>query len=305
MGQKEAERHRWTQDTHLPRQNELLAHRIERPLPGLSQDQERRKAMVVGGFELPAAFVQLCEATSREEMPYEWELKANVDAYGQPWDPCNLIIHCDPEQIQSDTELLSNMFDEGRFQHGVELPEEERPEPPPEGWPVAPGVIEDEDFTGVANFVWFASAIDGMVYCFDFGMNPKEPSVVFWDGCWRRVAPNFETFMALFVPLGEAPDRSEEEAPPPPQLTDELYAAIFTPRKLLAAWTRGYMLASQPGLRPFFEDIASQYAACNAEERREVEAEVREELVRRGMTDEQRRTLDELWERLQATQRSN
>jgi hypothetical protein len=300
MGQKEAERHRWTQDTHLPRQNELLAHRIERPLPGPNRDQESRRAMVVNDFELPAAFVQLCEAIERGEAPWEWDLQENVDAYGKPWEVADLRIHCDPKGIQADTDrLLYWFYHEGRFQDGVEVPPEEIAEPPPGGWPVAHGCTEDEDFTGVANFVWFASATDGMVYCFDFGTDPKEPSVVYWDGYWRRVAPNFETFMALFddgledgQTLSDDEDDQEHEVDQP------------TPRKLLARSAERYVLGSRFFQLPF-EFVASRYRACSPEERREVEAEVRDKLERRGMPPEQRWTLDELWARLHSTQRSN
>ncbi|HEV8456423.1 MAG TPA: hypothetical protein VGQ24_16135 [Gemmatimonadales bacterium] len=66
-----------------------------------------------------------------------------------------------------------------------------------------------------------------------------------------------------------------------------------------------HYLATEERSRPPFEWLATDYAACSPEERREVEAEVREELERRGMTDDQRRTLDELWARLHATHQSN
>jgi hypothetical protein len=75
--------------------------------------------------------------------------------------------------------------------------------------------------------------------------------------------------------------------------------------QIAAAWTREYVLASQEGLRPIFEDLASYYAACSPKERSEVEVEVREELERLRMTDEQRRTHAELWARLHATHRSD
>jgi hypothetical protein len=158
--------------------------------------------MVVNGFELPEAFVQLCGEIRRDESLNGWWLKEKVDAYSQPWEVDELDIQCDPKEIQSDTEWMWNAYlHEGRFQHGTEVPPDEvLPEPPPEGWPIAYGCIDDEEFTGVANFVWFGSGPDGLPYCFDFGTDPKEPSVVHWEagGYWRRVAPNFETFMALF-----------------------------------------------------------------------------------------------------------
>jgi hypothetical protein len=42
--------------------------------------------MEVNGFQLPAAFVQLCKATRSGKMPDEWALKDDVDAYGSSWE---------------------------------------------------------------------------------------------------------------------------------------------------------------------------------------------------------------------------
>jgi hypothetical protein len=236
--------------------------------------------MVVNGFTLPVAFVQLCEAIQRGEAPMEWELKEDVDAYGHPLPVPYLQIICDPERMQERTEwIIEGYLHENRFQDTDLL----------------------DDFTGVENFVLFADAREDMFYCFDFGADPKEPSVVYcWDGSWDRAAPNFEAFMALFVPWGEGPDRRQENGPPQPG-DPRWEAAKPTPRGILAAWTFRYVVLS-PEDRPFFEDMASQYAACSPEERREVEAKVREELEREGMTDDQRQTLDELWARLRATE---
>jgi hypothetical protein len=56
--------------------------------------------------------------------------------------------------------------------------------------------------------VRFGTSPTGEVYCFDFGGDPREPSVVTWphlDCYWRRVAPNFESFIALFVDYHQSP----------------------------------------------------------------------------------------------------
>ena len=60
--------------------------------------------MVVNGFQLPSAFVNLCEATLRGEMPKSWALKERVDAYGSPWENFDLRIDTDLETITADTE---------------------------------------------------------------------------------------------------------------------------------------------------------------------------------------------------------
>jgi hypothetical protein len=239
--------------------------------------------MVVNGFELPTAFVQFCEAIRRGEAPDVWELKKDVDAYGHPWHVVDLRIIWDPERMQEFTDIISEGFlDEGRFEHDFEEPlEQGRREPPPGGWPGAPGFIED--FTGVANFIMFADTTSGYPLGFDFGADPKEPSVVTWDQYWRRVAPNFTAFMALFVP---------ERLDP-------------APRELLRGWALKYVLDPGEENRPLSQLLPGVYAHVSPEERHRVEAEVREELERRGMTDDQRRALDELWARLHGTHRSN
>jgi hypothetical protein len=246
--------------------------------------------MVVNGFELPTAFVQLCEAIQRGEAPNAWGLKENVDAFGRPWEVEELMFYGYPAEMQYCTERIRN---DVRFQERREF----------------------DDFTGVANLVEFAHATDGAIYCLDFGEDPKEPSVVFCHGeCWR-VAPNFESFMALFVDVQESPqwkermkgsvgEEEEDEEEDEEETTDPAWEASRAPRRLLAAWADQYAVLL-PEDRPCFEEIAREYAACSEGERREVEAEVREELEREGMTNEQRRTLDELWARLRATHQSD
>jgi hypothetical protein len=185
-----------------------------------------------------------------------------VDAYGEPWHVADLGIICEPERRQQLTEVISEGFlHENRFQN--------------------PGSIED--FTGVAHFVAFANTGDGMPYCFDFGADPKEPSVVYWDAGWQRVAPNFTAFVALFVPETLEP----------------------SPRDLLRAWALKYVLDPREENRPLFELLPGFYAHVSPEERHRVEAEVREDLERRGMTDDQWRAHEELWARLRATHQSN
>jgi hypothetical protein len=206
-------------------------------------------------------------------------LRDNVDAYGHPWENFGLILYTDPEFIAEETCQLKRMFrEEHRFQQD-------------EAFRSQPGFIQD--FTGVDNYVRIGGGNTGEPYCIDFGADSEEPSVVSWptiDGYWRRVAPNFETFIALFSDESEAP----------PQAEDEEYEVVQpTPRSLLAAWVPQYVVATQAQSRPgFFVQLASMYAELGPEERQEVGAQVREELERWGMTDEQWRTLDELWVRL-------
>jgi hypothetical protein len=246
--------------------------------------------MVVNGFELPEAFVKLCEAIRRGEAPDEYGLKEDVDAYGRPWEAVVLRIYCEPEDIQAETDLFSNMFlHEERFQQSPECANQ-------------PGFIAD--FTGVANFVWFASVTDGHPYVFDFGTDPKEPSVAYWDGYWRRVAPNLASFIALFVDAFQSPrwlaDDVEDEE-------DEEDVTQLTGRSFLRSNVPYYVVGMQVASAPsFFPQLARAYVQISPEERADVEAEVREDLKRdeaggMKMTDEMRRRLEEVWERLRAS----
>jgi hypothetical protein len=254
----------------------------------------RRKAMVVNGFELPAEFARLFEAIQRGEAPTDWDLKIDVDAYGRPWDVADLRIDQNQKEMQYYTETTREIF----------LAKGSPPDDDLDDLLRDAGVTDRS--AGLANFVFFAHATDGRDYYFDFGTDPKEPSIVsMHEGSWERVAPNFRIFMALFVPSwglsapsGEDSDLSQKLVPLLP--SDEAWiAAQPTPRDLLARWTLYWVVTRHPAV--LFENLASYYAACSEEERREVEAEVREELARRGMTNRQRRTLDGLWERLRAS----
>jgi hypothetical protein len=80
--------------------------------------------------------------------------------------------------------------------------------------------------------------------------------VVYWEeaGYWRRVAPSFAAFMALFVTAAEAPEPTDEL--PPLELSDENWEAVRpTPRFILKGMVPQYVLASREGARPFFEDL--------------------------------------------------
>jgi hypothetical protein len=244
--------------------------------------------MVVDGFELPAAFARLYEAIQRGEAPTDWDLKVDVDAYGRPWRVADLRIDQNQKEMQYFTERIREIF----------LAKGSPPDDDLDDLLRDAGITERS--VGLANFVFFAHATDGRDYFFDFGTDPKEPSIVsMHEGSWERVAPNFRIFMALFD--GGDPDLSQKLVPLQPG--DEGWKAAHpTPRDLLARWTLRWVVTPVTQYTQIFpESIESYYAACSAEERREVEAEVREELERRGMTDYQRRTQEDLWEMLRAS----
>lgn len=144
--------------------------------------------MMVNGLQLPASFVQLASAIRRGELPDNWMLKHDVDAYSNDWQ-ADLEIYYDIERIAANTAELS-----GWFQPGYEAE-------------VAGGHCVNEP--GFIPYIWDFSKIVNFgrqgsdePFCFDYRDDLQQPSVIYWtDACWRRVAPNFEAFMDLFEPF--------------------------------------------------------------------------------------------------------
>ena len=66
----------------------------------------------------------------------------------------------------------------------------------PSEWQNEPRFIPDiVDFSKI---VCFGMSADGAPFCFDFRDNLEQPSVIWWaDAYWRRVAPDFDSFVAL------------------------------------------------------------------------------------------------------------
>jgi hypothetical protein len=164
----------------------------------LSRSLKEETSMEVYGFQLPASFEQLRRDICERKLDSIWVQKGHVDAYGLPWEVPDLTITRDTEKIRSDTDFLRRCFGQGGFHQNESARDK-------------PGFITD--FTDVSKLIWFGRTGSGDPYCFDFGTNLEEPSVVCWDYHWRRVAPSFTSFIALFLPSSEAEafDPSEEE----------------------------------------------------------------------------------------------
>jgi hypothetical protein len=247
--------------------------------------------MIVNGFRLPKAFVQLCEAIQRGEAPVYWELKDEVDAYGHPWTNFGLVLFTDPDRIAQETRTMDWRF---REDQRLQQHEEARDEP---------GFIQD--FSGVANYVQFGTSNTGEAYCFDFDGAPREPSVVTWPelNCyWRRVAPNFDAFMALFGDADEVGDGRDDEIPLPGNEGWEV--SRVPPGTLLAVHVKHYVQTEDEGSRVLFVVLQDDYEECSPAERVAAEAQVRSELEAEGMPDTQRQRLNEVWARLHATEQA-
>lgn len=143
--------------------------------------------MVVKGFQLPAAFVQLVNEGGINASNYDQPNP--VDAYGNRWEAV-LETYPSVSWIESENDHLESFAAD--------------PHDPPPGRPEDfPGFIPYiDDFSQI---VCFGSGGEGEPYCFDYRENPDQPSIIYWDDVyWRRVAPEFETLLALYEPEGQA-----------------------------------------------------------------------------------------------------
>jgi hypothetical protein len=61
------------------------------------------------------------------------------------------------------------------------------------------------DITDFSKIVQFGCSAGGAPFCFDFGEDLQEPSVILHDDSyarWRRIAPSFDRLISLFKPYG-------------------------------------------------------------------------------------------------------
>jgi hypothetical protein len=146
--------------------------------------------VTINDQQLPATFLAISADILSSRLSDIWELKGEVDAYGYPWE-ADLWLDGKWTSWQQDTASLPSSF----------LPENNADE----SFMAQPGFIPwIGDFSQI---VCFGRDGKGDEYCFDFRDNSDNPSVIHWSsGYWRRVAPDFETFLTLFEPTWE--DRS-------------------------------------------------------------------------------------------------
>jgi hypothetical protein len=136
--------------------------------------------MTVSGLQLPASFVRFFG----EHRYTNWDLKGKADAYGNPLQ-ADFMPHSTIERMEQKTAKLSQYF-------GPAHP------------PVAPCYQEPGflfDITDFSKIACFGRTVGGAPFCFDFRENPDEPSVIFHDDLyarWRRIAPDFDSFIGLF-----------------------------------------------------------------------------------------------------------
>ena len=140
--------------------------------------------MEINGLKLPVSFVEAIHNGNLRRKIGSWLLREEVDAYGNKLESELGEIYESEDALIQETNLLPKHFAPEYF---VE----------PSEWQNEPGFIPDIiDFSKI---VCFGMSGDGAPFCFDYRENLEEPSVIWWaDAYWRRVAPDFDSFVALF-----------------------------------------------------------------------------------------------------------
>ncbi len=140
--------------------------------------------MEINGLKLPSSFVEILRKGALRRQIGSWNLRKEVDAYGNKLESELGEIYETEDALIRETNLLPKDF---ALEYFVELSE----------WQNEPGCVPDIiDFSKI---VCFGMSGDGAPFCFDYRDNLEKPSVIWWaDAYWRRVAPDFDSFVALF-----------------------------------------------------------------------------------------------------------
>ena len=141
--------------------------------------------MEVTGLKLPTGFVRDVNNGKLRREIGSWQLKSDIDAFGnhletEIGDVCET-----PEAISRATEDLWTYF------------VDESPDDEPNEWENEPGYIPY--IKNFSEILQFALGGDGSPFCFDFRNDVNNPSVIWWaDAYWRRIADDYESFIELF-----------------------------------------------------------------------------------------------------------
>lgn len=140
--------------------------------------------MQINGLQLPERFVRALDDRELSRDVGSWDLRS-TDAFGNLLETSFGEVHGTFAAISAATSELPNSFEvDGCY--GSENDSEHQP-----------GVIPD--IVDFAKIVCFGISGDGSPFCFDYRDGPV-PSVIWWDDVyWRRVAPDFDSFVGLIV----------------------------------------------------------------------------------------------------------
>jgi hypothetical protein len=161
--------------------------------------------MALNELQFPSSFVEF----HRKHRYSSWDLKEEVDAYGNPLETDFMPLGTVEQMDQATAELAQYCRPPDQYREGMS-PEDLRM--------VREQMARDPSFlfdiTDFSKIVQFGKSAGGAPFCFDFRENAQEPSVILHDdshGRWRRIAPNFNTFISLFDLWQEEEDEEEEE----------------------------------------------------------------------------------------------
>ena len=140
--------------------------------------------MTINEHKLPKALTEVLDTQVLRRTVGTWELKKNSDAYGDPLETSLGEVFHTKAQIEQETSQLSENFKADGF-YGEDAPHLQ-----------GPGAIPDIlNFEGL---LCFGQSGDGSPFCLDYRDDEERPSVVWWDDCyWRRIAPDFTSFLDL------------------------------------------------------------------------------------------------------------
>jgi hypothetical protein len=131
----------------------------------------------------------MTEIMSRETLKRKsgfWALRENRDAFGHPLVTELQEFYHLPGTIEQETAMLPLYYRiGGYYARSVNAA--------PDCAGAIPNIL---DFSRI---LCFAVSEQGFPFCLDYRDPAEPPSVIFWDrACWRRIAPDFESFLDLF-----------------------------------------------------------------------------------------------------------
>lgn len=143
--------------------------------------------MTINALILPSAFVEALRQKRFIRTRGSWELLEGKDAWGNPLEAGLGEVFDSEERITQETERLMRDFPSNPSElfYGPDPSENE------------PGFIPP--LTDFSKVICFGVSGEDDPFCLDFRTDPKSPEIIWWeDTYWRRIAPDWTSFMALF-----------------------------------------------------------------------------------------------------------
>ncbi|MCL1961705.1 MAG: SMI1/KNR4 family protein, partial [Desulfovibrionaceae bacterium] len=140
--------------------------------------------MHINSFELPVELAEALRTGSLQRERGSWPLKHNLDTYGNRLETELGSLHDLPSMAKKSAALSKDFQSDGMY--GTNYPEF-----------AGPGGIPD--ITDFSQIICFGDSGDGAPFCLDYRAGIPA-SVIWWDDVyWRKIAPDFRTFLNLFA----------------------------------------------------------------------------------------------------------